>query len=393
MLNRRQDDGLSLLSDYGLRYSFGPAKRSYGDQTEATKTRELKSEDGGGKVELVNAKSFQKLLGNKVKAEHQRHQVCWYNLRLPIGSGTTSHDFVTKVPKTSQGYDTIWVIVDRLTKSAIFTPMRETDPLDKLARLYLKEWSRGMGYPSQSFAIVTRDSHLISGGHSQHALGSKFLNTEYCFHLQQTGKARGTIHTFVDMLSDCAIVFRRVGVMTDETLSCSVGMVCISGCTSCIVSVNTFDRVGSEVIRLKRSRYTLVKVRMGTPKRGPELTWERDGQFKSVPNTFTPRPHRRQVLAFELEDKARLTGEDNTFHDDSEKSLRSQRHAPLSPDYVTGPEHEDDEIVMREDEDDEMVLRLMRRQRWSHQLLPSYSYCFTSYCPVLTEEDWSRLMD
>ncbi|GJU95064.1 putative reverse transcriptase domain-containing protein [Tanacetum coccineum] len=43
-------------------------------------------------------------------------------------------DFVTKLPKTSQGYDTIWVIVDRLTKSAIFTPMRETDPLDKLAR-------------------------------------------------------------------------------------------------------------------------------------------------------------------------------------------------------------------------------------------------------------------
>ncbi|GKG12765.1 reverse transcriptase domain-containing protein, partial [Tanacetum coccineum] len=45
-------------------------------------------------------------------------------------------DFVTKLPKTSQGDNTIWVIVDRLTKSAIFTPMRESDPLDKLARLY-----------------------------------------------------------------------------------------------------------------------------------------------------------------------------------------------------------------------------------------------------------------
>ncbi|GKF85646.1 reverse transcriptase domain-containing protein [Tanacetum coccineum] len=48
-------------------------------------------------------------------------------------------DFVTKLPKSLQGYDTIWVIVDRLTKSAIFTPMRETNPLDKLARMYLKE--------------------------------------------------------------------------------------------------------------------------------------------------------------------------------------------------------------------------------------------------------------
>ncbi|GKB47996.1 putative reverse transcriptase domain-containing protein [Tanacetum coccineum] len=47
-------------------------------------------------------------------------------------------DFVTKLPKSSQGYDTIWVIVDRLTKSAIFTPMRETDSIEKLARMYLR---------------------------------------------------------------------------------------------------------------------------------------------------------------------------------------------------------------------------------------------------------------
>nr|GFC55247.1 putative reverse transcriptase domain-containing protein [Tanacetum cinerariifolium] len=37
------------------------------------------------------------------------------------------------------GYDTIWVIVDLLTKSTIFTPIRETDPMDKFARIYLKE--------------------------------------------------------------------------------------------------------------------------------------------------------------------------------------------------------------------------------------------------------------
>nr|GEZ22869.1 reverse transcriptase domain-containing protein [Tanacetum cinerariifolium] len=48
-------------------------------------------------------------------------------------------DFVTKLPKSSQGYVTIWVIVDRLTKSAILTPIRETDPMDKLERVYLKE--------------------------------------------------------------------------------------------------------------------------------------------------------------------------------------------------------------------------------------------------------------
>nr|GFA87979.1 putative reverse transcriptase domain-containing protein [Tanacetum cinerariifolium] len=47
-------------------------------------------------------------------------------------------DFVTKLPKSSQGDGTIWVIVDRLTKSAIFTLIRETDLMDKLARIYLK---------------------------------------------------------------------------------------------------------------------------------------------------------------------------------------------------------------------------------------------------------------
>ncbi|GJT29965.1 putative reverse transcriptase domain-containing protein [Tanacetum coccineum] len=41
-------------------------------------------------------------------------------------------DFITKLPKSSQGFDTIWVIVDRLTKSAHFLPIKENDPLDKL---------------------------------------------------------------------------------------------------------------------------------------------------------------------------------------------------------------------------------------------------------------------
>nr|GFC34079.1 reverse transcriptase domain-containing protein [Tanacetum cinerariifolium] len=48
-------------------------------------------------------------------------------------------DFIMKLPKSLKGYDTIWVIVDRLTKSAIFVPMRKTDPMKKLERMYLKE--------------------------------------------------------------------------------------------------------------------------------------------------------------------------------------------------------------------------------------------------------------
>ncbi|GJV65905.1 putative reverse transcriptase domain-containing protein [Tanacetum coccineum] len=76
----------------------------------------------------------------KVKAEHQRLSGLLVQPDIPQWKwDNITMDFVTKLPKLSQGYDTIWVIVDQLTKSAIFVPMRETDPMDKLARMYLKE--------------------------------------------------------------------------------------------------------------------------------------------------------------------------------------------------------------------------------------------------------------
>ncbi|GJU06380.1 putative reverse transcriptase domain-containing protein [Tanacetum coccineum] len=56
-------------------------------------------------------------------------------------------DFITKLPKTSSGYDTIWVIVDRLTKSAYFLPMKETDTIERWTRLYLKEVVSRHGVP------------------------------------------------------------------------------------------------------------------------------------------------------------------------------------------------------------------------------------------------------
>nr|GEW55746.1 reverse transcriptase domain-containing protein [Tanacetum cinerariifolium] len=48
-------------------------------------------------------------------------------------------NFITKLPKTTNGYDTIWVIIDRLTKSAHFLSMRENDPIEELMKLYMKE--------------------------------------------------------------------------------------------------------------------------------------------------------------------------------------------------------------------------------------------------------------
>ncbi|GJZ78830.1 putative reverse transcriptase domain-containing protein [Tanacetum coccineum] len=71
-------------------------------------------------------------------------------------------DFVTKLPRTSSGHDTIWVIMDRLTKSAHFLPMREDYKMDRLARLYLNEIVARHGVPIS--IISDRDSQFTSRG-------------------------------------------------------------------------------------------------------------------------------------------------------------------------------------------------------------------------------------
>ncbi|GKA62868.1 putative reverse transcriptase domain-containing protein [Tanacetum coccineum] len=71
----------------------------------------------------------------KVKAEYQKHP-------------------------TTSGQDTIWVIVDRLIKSAYFIPMKETDSIEKLTRQYLKEVVSRHGVPV--LIISDRDSKFAS---------------------------------------------------------------------------------------------------------------------------------------------------------------------------------------------------------------------------------------
>ncbi|GJY07394.1 putative reverse transcriptase domain-containing protein [Tanacetum coccineum] len=71
----------------------------------------------------------------RVKAEHQRPSGLLVQPEIPEWKwDNITMDFITKLPRSSQGFDTIWVIVDRLIKSAHFLPIRENDPLDKLAR-------------------------------------------------------------------------------------------------------------------------------------------------------------------------------------------------------------------------------------------------------------------
>nr|GFB12521.1 putative reverse transcriptase domain-containing protein [Tanacetum cinerariifolium] len=84
----------------------------------------------------------------KVKAEHQKPSGLLVQPEIPEWKWEKiTMDFITKLPKTTNSYDTIWVIVDRLTKSAHFLPMRENDPMEKLIKLYMKEVATQHGVP------------------------------------------------------------------------------------------------------------------------------------------------------------------------------------------------------------------------------------------------------
>ncbi|GJT01855.1 putative reverse transcriptase domain-containing protein [Tanacetum coccineum] len=117
-------------------------------------------------------------------------------------------DFVTKLPKTSNGHDTIWAIVDCLTKSAHFIPTRETDSMETLTRLYIKEIVSRHRVPVS--IISDRDSHFTSIFWKllQSALGTQ-LDMSTAYHPKTDRQSERTIQTLEDMLQACVIDFGR----------------------------------------------------------------------------------------------------------------------------------------------------------------------------------------
>nr|GEW57197.1 reverse transcriptase domain-containing protein [Tanacetum cinerariifolium] len=115
-------------------------------------------------------------------------------------------DFVTKLPKTSSGHDTIWVIVDQLTKYAHFLPMREDYNMDRLARLYLNEIVARHGVPIS--IISEHDSRFTSRfwQSMQEALGTR-LDMSMTYHPQTDSQSERTIQTLEDMLRACILDF------------------------------------------------------------------------------------------------------------------------------------------------------------------------------------------
>ncbi|GJW59855.1 putative reverse transcriptase domain-containing protein [Tanacetum coccineum] len=143
----------------------------------------------------------------KVKAEHQKPSGLLVQPEIPQWKwDNITMNFITKLPRTSSGYDTIWVIVDRLTKSAHFLPMKENDSMDKFTRLYLKEVVTRHGIPVS--IICDRDGRFTSNFWRafQKALGT-CLDMSTTYHPQTDGQSESTIQTLEDILCACVIDF------------------------------------------------------------------------------------------------------------------------------------------------------------------------------------------
>ena len=107
-------------------------------------------------------------------------------------------DFITKLLRTTKGFDAIWVIIDRLTKSAHFMAIRESSSAEKLADVYVREIVARLGVPVS--IVSDRDVRFTS------CLWQKFheelgtwLHFSITFHLQTDGQSEQTIQNLEDM--------------------------------------------------------------------------------------------------------------------------------------------------------------------------------------------------
>ncbi|GKB55238.1 putative reverse transcriptase domain-containing protein [Tanacetum coccineum] len=145
----------------------------------------------------------------KVKAEHQKPSGLLQQPEIPKWKWEKINlDFVSGLPRTPSGYDTIWVIVDRLTKLDHFLPMKKTDSMEKLTQQYLKEIV--CRHEVLASIISDRDSRFATGfwRSLQKALGTN-VNMSTAYHPETDGQSERKIQTLEDMLRACVIDFGK----------------------------------------------------------------------------------------------------------------------------------------------------------------------------------------
>ncbi|GKC08214.1 putative reverse transcriptase domain-containing protein [Tanacetum coccineum] len=166
-LNMRQRRWIELFSDYECEIRYHPREAIVVADAlrEMSNVENVTAEMLRGMDQLIERKEDRGickcLTCSKVKAEHQRPSGLLQQPEMPKWKwDKITMDFSTKLPKTKSGHDTIWVIVDRPTKSAHFLAIREDYKMEKLARTYIDEIVARHGVPVS--IISDRDRRFTS---------------------------------------------------------------------------------------------------------------------------------------------------------------------------------------------------------------------------------------
>ncbi|GJR01191.1 putative reverse transcriptase domain-containing protein [Tanacetum coccineum] len=219
-LSRKEREPPLRVRALVMTISLDLPKQILNAQTEARKPENIKSEDVGGML-VENAKFPEAIREQKLEPRAdgtlclngRSWLPCYGDLRTVIMHESRPNikghqDFVTKLPKTSQGYDTIW----------------------------------------------TRDSHPIFGGHFRMPLGTNLdqSTVPQAYHPQTTGKAERTNQTLEDMLRSCAVDFRK-GTLWIES---------VAPLTICWTEVGEAQILGPELIQETTEKIIQIKQRM-----------------------------------------------------------------------------------------------------------------------------------
>ncbi|GJV57316.1 putative reverse transcriptase domain-containing protein [Tanacetum coccineum] len=294
-----------------------------------------------------------------VKAEHQKPSGWLVQPEIPQWKwDNITMDFVTKLPKTQRGNYTIWVIVGRLTKSAIISPMRETYSMEKLARISLQKalgtsLDMSTAYHPQTNGQSDRTIQNLEDMLRAYVIdfGNGWSKASFTCLLCQGWRSstRRSINSSRDNREDCpnkaknssrsrspeelrrCEVLAKVGTITyrlklpqqlsrvhstfhvfnlkkclsDEPLAVPLDEIHIND-KLCFVE-EPVEIMDCEVKQLNRSPIPIIKVRWNSM-RGPEFTWEREDQFrKKYPHLLD----KCRILS--LANKAPLMGEDLTL--------------------------------------------------------------------------------
>ncbi|GKA89395.1 putative reverse transcriptase domain-containing protein [Tanacetum coccineum] len=272
-LNMRQRRWIELFSDYDYEIHYHPGKENVVDDA------------------LRADKMYYDL----------RDRYWWSGIKKDIVEYEgIAMDFVTKLPRTSSGHDTIWVIVDRLTKSAHFLPMNKDYKMDRLARFYLNEIVSRYGVP---IAIVVSHQESVVRQLCGLRLEKCRLGKVFWFRIEKEREIALDLldfWMFIEKVGPVAYMLdfpeelnglhdtfhvSNLKCLADPTLQVPLDEIRVDDKLNFVEEpVKILEK---EFKKLKHSRIAVVKVRWNS-KRGPKFTWERKDQMKlKYPHLFS----------------------------------------------------------------------------------------------------------